>query len=137
MAEVLIRTQDKPLTGDPYIDRHRSRRGSVIVIMPDGHEWSAEERAAPFWYILSLPGISPHLLSQFTAPDLGYSDEEAEKLNRVLRRWSSLVDYAGLLDLLSKPARRRILREDPAQALVLILALKVAAPVLIDPAVIG
>ena len=137
MAKLLIRTQDKPLTGDPYVDRHRSMRGCVITIVPDEHKFSAAETAAPYWQIVELPGVSPHKLSQLAAPDVGYLEGEAEKASRVLRRWAVQIDVVGLLALLEDPAKRKELEEDPTKAEAHVLALKQDRPVLIDPAVIG
>lgn len=137
MAKLLIRTQDKPLTGNPYVDRHRSMRGCVIAIVPDSHEFSAEEKAAPYWKIVELPGVPPRRLTQLIAPDTGYGQEEAEKANRVLRRWAVQVDVDGLQALLDDPAKRKELREDPTKAEAHILAVKQDRPKLIDPAVIG
>lgn len=137
MAEILIRTQDKPLSGDPYVDRHRAMRGCVIAIMPDGHPWSERERTAPHWRIVRMPRVSPHLLSQLTAPDLGYGNEEAEKLNRVARRWAARIDLPALLAKLADATIRTDIETKPARALAEILAVKIDAPALRDPAIIG
>jgi hypothetical protein len=137
MAELLVRTRDKPLSGDPYVDRHRAMRGCVIAIMPDGHKWSERERTASHWRIVRLPGVSPHLLSQLTAPDLGYGDEEAEKLNRVARRWASRIDLPALAAKLADARVRADIETKPVRALAEILAVKIEAPVLRDTAVIG
>jgi hypothetical protein len=137
VAELLIRTVDKPLSGDPYVDRHRAMRGCVIAIMPDGHPWSERERTAPHWRIVRLPKVSPHLLSQLTAPDLGYGDREAEKLNRVARRWAARIDLPALVAKLADAETRTDIETRPVRALAEILAVKIDAPVLQDPAVIG
>lgn len=137
MAKMLIRTVNKPLSGDPYVDRHRSMRGCVIAIVPDSHEFSAEEKAASYWRILSLPGVPVRRLAELIASDLGYQNPEAEKINRVLRRWAVRINIQNLLTLLADPVKLQILRENPTQAEALILALKEDSPVLIDPAVIG
>ena len=137
MAELLIRTVDKPLSGDPCVDRHRAMRGCVIAIMPDGFQWSERARTASHWRIVRLPGVSPHLLSQLTAPDLGYGDEDAEKLNRVARRWATKIDLPALLAKLADAKTRADIETRPVRALAEILAVKIDAPVLQDPAIIG
>lgn len=137
MAELLVRTVDKPLSGDPYIDRHRSVAGSVIVIVEDGHEWSKAEMASEEWRIVKVPGVKPSLLTQFTARDLGYGDPEAEKLDRVLRRYPVKVDIDALDIMLADPVKVDDMKKRPVRALALILALNVARPVLKDPAIIG
>ncbi len=58
MCELLVRVQDKSLTGDSAIDCQRTMRGDVIVAMPDGHDWTQEERKHPRWVIVKVPGMS-------------------------------------------------------------------------------
>lgn len=137
MAELLVRTVDKPLTGDPYVDRHRSGRGCVIAIAPDGHPWSEAERTAAYWRIVKLPGVAPSLLSQFSAPDLGYGILENEKLNRVLRRWAARLDLDALDALLADPVKRAEIAAQPGRALSHALSVMRARPVLADPALLG
>jgi hypothetical protein len=136
VAELLVRTEDKPKTGDPYTDRHRSGRGCVIAIQPDGWQWSKAEQSAPFWRIVKLPGIPVEKLTQLTAPDLGYLDPEAEKMNKVLRRYTRAFDLAELDALLLHPTKKEDLKTE-AKALPLIQVVAKALPVLVDPAVIG
>lgn len=57
MCEVLIRVTDKGVDPDAYKDAMISKRGDVIVIVPDGHPWSAAELSAPFWRIVKIPGL--------------------------------------------------------------------------------
>jgi len=136
VAELLVRTEDKPKTGNPYIDRHRSGRGCVIAIQPDGWKWSKAELANPQWRVVQLPGIPVEKLTQLTAPDLGYLDPEAEKQSKVLRRYTTAFDMAELDALLVHPTKKEDLKTE-AKALPLIQAVAKALPVLVDPAVIG
>lgn len=131
MAELLVRTEDKPASGNPLTDRHRSGRGCVITIQPDGHPWSEAERTAPFWRIVRLPGVPRSDLTQFTAPDVGYGDKEAEAIDRVLRRWASALDLDAL-DALSPTERARI-AAGGSSARDLLLAMRKARPALQGP----
>jgi len=137
MAELLVRTHDKESDGDPFKDRHRSGAGCVIAIMPDGHKWSEAEQSAPYWRIVKVPGVGAELLSQFTSPDVGYLDTEAEKASRVLRRWASRLDLAALDALLADKAKEAEMKAAPAKALQYFQALRAESPVLIDPNVFG
>jgi len=58
MCELLIRVTDKRNDNCPYADAKCLRAGDVVVIVPDGHEWSAQEMAHPHWRILKLPGLN-------------------------------------------------------------------------------
>lgn len=137
MAELLIRTVNKPLTGNPDIDRHRTMRGSVVVIVPDGHTWGSQDIANPDWMILRLPGVSPELLAQFVGSDAGYGSRDAELASRTLRRRAFRLDLVALKALTDDPATLRDLLTQPAKAVTLVLGLVRAAPVIDDPAVIG
>ena len=137
MAELLIRTVDKPSSGSVYVDRHRLGRGDVVAIMPDGHPWSEAERHAPFWRILKLPRVNPAQLTQLINGDVGYGNEEAEKLNRVLQRRAFKIDFSALTELLSDPVKLLEIATQPSKALAHALNLVTAKPVLIDPAIVG
>ncbi len=58
MCELLVRVVDKPLSGKPEVDCHRTRRGDVIVAQADGAGWGTGELTSPDWVILSVPGMS-------------------------------------------------------------------------------
>jgi len=135
MAELLIRTVSQPMTGDPLVDRHRSGRGCVIVVMPDGHPWSAAERTAPFWRIVKVPGVPPEALTQFTRRDVGYGEPEAEAVDRTLRRWSDEFDIDAF-DALGG-AKKAEIATHPGKALAHILKVRKGRPVLHDPDLIG
>lgn len=137
MAQVVIRTRPKDESGSPYVDRERWGRGDVIEVLPDGHVFSKREDENPDWRIVQVPGVDPVKLASFVAPDVGFGDKEAEKESRVLRRRAFRIDLAALDALLNNPARRAELLTQPAKAETLVLGLVRAAPVLVDPAVIG
>lgn len=135
MAEMLVRTVSQPMTGDPLVDRHRSGRECVIVVMPDGHKWSKAERTAPYWRIVKVPGVDPAKLEQFTRKDIGYADPDAEAVDRTLRRWSDEFDLDAFDAMRS--AQKAEVATDPAKALAHVLTVRKPRPVLRDPSVIG
>ena len=55
--ELLIRVVDKVGT-DIYKDVGCTKRGHVIVAMPDGHDWTPNELSYPGWRIVRVTGIS-------------------------------------------------------------------------------
>jgi hypothetical protein len=136
VAELLVWVAEYPKTGDPYVDRSRPSAGCVITIQPDGWKWSKAELTNPDWRVVKLPGIPVEKLTQLTAPDLGYLDPEAEKINKVLRRYTKAFDLPELDALLVHPTKKEDLKTE-AKALPLIQEVAKALPVLVDPAVIG
>lgn len=55
--ELLVRVKDK-IGSDVYHDVKLTKRGHVIVVKPDGHDWGARELDNPDWRIIRIPGIS-------------------------------------------------------------------------------
>ena len=89
MAELLVRTVAHARSGDALLDCKRSPVGAVIVICPDGWNWSQKELTALFWRIVKFPGLRGSDLAGFLAPD---PDDGA----RTLRRWRFTLDLAAL-----------------------------------------
>ena len=63
MAEMLVRIADKS-SDDPHKNAQLTKRGDVIVIQPDGWNWSAAERTDP-WVIVKVPGALVADLAEF------------------------------------------------------------------------
>jgi hypothetical protein len=133
MAEIAIRTTDRPMSGNPRVDRHRSVRGCVLDIRPDGWQWGPMELNSPDWRIVKLPGLDATLLTQFINSDLNYGNPEAEALNPVLRRWMVKVNMDQLDQILAHPQLRKKL-ENAQEALQTMMDLKTDLPVLEDTA---
>ena len=57
MAELLLRVNDK-IGSTPALDARCTKRGDVIVVMPDGHVWGEREKDSPDWRIVKLPNVS-------------------------------------------------------------------------------
>lgn len=54
--ELLIRVADK-ISDDIYRNVKLTKRGHVIAVMPDGHDWGARELDNPDWRIIRITGI--------------------------------------------------------------------------------
>jgi hypothetical protein len=70
MAELLIRVQDSQTTGDVIFDSQVSRRGDVIVAMPDDWPWGDMELTHPFWRILKISNVTVSDASVLTSPEI-------------------------------------------------------------------
>lgn len=68
MAELLVRVVDK-VSADPLIDAQCTKRGDVIVVMPDGHGWGRMELNNPDWRIVKIPGVKVSEALHFTEPE--------------------------------------------------------------------
>lgn len=88
MCELLVRTVDKT-NDDPYLDAQLTKRGDVVVIVPDGHEWSEAERSNPHWRILKFPGVPESDLASLTAPE---PETNPSKPNRMRQRRNWRLD---------------------------------------------
>lgn len=69
MCEMLVMRQDKVSNESPHLDAQCYKRGDVIVIMEDGHPWSAEERDHPRWVLVFLPGVPREKMLAYLTPE--------------------------------------------------------------------
>lgn len=70
MAELLVRVVSKLNPDDVYKDVKLSKRGDVIMVVPDGWGWSIEERTNPDWRIFKWPSESVVNASTLLTPEL-------------------------------------------------------------------
>lgn len=67
MAELLIKARDAS-HDDPETDRRGCyKRGDVVVVMPDGHEWGVKE-GLPNFVVLKIPGVDPERIRPLVEP---------------------------------------------------------------------
>lgn len=83
--EFLIRVRDK-VGSNIYHDVKLTKRGHVIVAMPDGHDWGLQELTNPDWRIVRVPGISEAEAGAMLAPEPGL------EVNRMLQRRAFKID---------------------------------------------
>lgn len=117
MCELLVRVVDKT-NADPYVDaNHCLKRGDVVSIHADGHEWGRGELGNPDWIIVKVPGVSVTDAAAFQASEV---DDDPAHPSAVLQA------RAFRLNLDAKPVD-----------LASLMAAKIRKPRLIDPNVIG
>ena len=88
MAEFLIKAVDATIP-DPTKDRAGCyKRGDVVVVMPNGHEWGKEE-GPPSFIILKIPGLSVTVARKYLESEYVLGDKN--KLAR-RRRYRLRVD---------------------------------------------
>lgn len=134
MAELLVRVRDK-VSPDPYLNVRLTKRGDVIVVMPDGHDWAADELRNRDWRIVKVPGLSMVEAEAMTVEE----PHDPERSRMMLRRWFRLdVDSVDL------PQRARQVIADDSRAaptfdltLQQLRAAKLQKSPVADPAVIG
>lgn len=68
MCEALIRVANKSTKDTDPRHAHRSQRGDVIVVMPDGHVWTRIELTNPEWRVVRFPGLPPEALGDLVQP---------------------------------------------------------------------
>lgn len=61
MARLLVKATDNTHP-DPVKDLRCYKRGDVVVVMPDGHEWGKEE-GPPKFFTVDIPGAAPEKFS--------------------------------------------------------------------------
>lgn len=68
MAKVLLRIVDKT-SDDPAKDCRLRKRGDVVCVVPDTHEFSEFELNHPEWRVLSIPSLSVEDAETWRTPD--------------------------------------------------------------------
>lgn len=56
--EALLRVKDKKNLNSETLDARLTKRGDVIVVVPDGHNWGKEELTNPDWRIVKVPAVT-------------------------------------------------------------------------------
>jgi hypothetical protein len=91
MSEWLIRVVDK-VNDDPVLDAQCMKRGDVVVVCPDGWQWSQAELDNPEWRVLKCPGITETEAASFLVREL---ETDPQSPSRFLRRRAFAVDLEG------------------------------------------
>lgn len=95
MAELLLRVHDKVNTEDFYANCKCTKRGDVIVAMPDGWNWGAKELTLPFYRVLKIPALSVGEAETLIAPELEI-DPVNPSLTLQRRAFGLDIDRPGL-----------------------------------------
>lgn len=79
MAELLIKAIDAIHSNKDKDRRGCYKRGDVVVVMPDGHEWGKEE-CFPKFVVVKIPGLSVEAGKKYTESDYDLSDPKGERV---------------------------------------------------------
>lgn len=103
MCELLVRTKNKGT----------KMRGNVVVVMPDGHDWTPRERSNPDWRIIKVLGLSVEdaeslCAREYVEADVGIGREASLKN---LRKFFLNLDHPSMnRDTVSVEALHAIVR---------------------------
>lgn len=92
ICELLVRVIDK-INDDPYHDAQCTKRGDVIVAMPDGWEWGRAEISDPQYTIVKLPGVSLEVGESFLGREF---NTDPANPSAVLQRRAFRLDIDAL-----------------------------------------
>lgn len=139
MCELLVRVIDKTNPVDVYKDVKLTKRGDVVVVMPDGWGWSSEEKTNPDWRIFKWPSETMTNASALLTPELPTVQTTIEDPMLQRRGFNLNVDYAGLpqalKNYLADDSRTQPFFNVPAQ--ITIASIKRQKARRVDPNVIG
>lgn len=86
---MLVRVVDKVNRNDPYLDVKLLKRGDVVVVCPDGWQWSALELKSADWRVMHFPDLSVEKAEAFLGPEF---DTDPKNPSKMLRRRAFKVD---------------------------------------------
>lgn len=85
MAEILVRAFDST-HADPKIDLAGCyKRGDLVVVADDGHEWGASERLPKFWQV-RITNVSKAQAEKYTASVNRFTDIVLNDTETTVRR---------------------------------------------------
>lgn len=92
MAEFLIKAIDATHFNSVKDRAGCYKRGDVVVVMPDGHEWGKEERL-PKFMVVKVPDLTVASAQKYTESEI--NDTDLDNIITITRRKHSfLVDDA-------------------------------------------
>lgn len=86
MAEFLIKAISATHTDPSKDTRGAYKRGDVVVVMPDRHEWGAAE-GLPTFVVVKIPGLDVEKAKAFLEPETEIDQETGERVTTRRRRW--------------------------------------------------
>ncbi len=90
---------------DPYIDAQAWKKGDVICVMEDGHEFTKAERSNPDWLILSLPGVPASAAASFEAQE---PETDPSRPNRMRQKRMHRLDLTKKVKTLEQLMAARV-----------------------------
>jgi hypothetical protein len=114
MAEFLVKARDPiDLPKDEEKRNRCYRRGDIVVVMPDGHEWGKEERL-PKFMVVKIPGLSVETAKKYIISayeDTGIVDQDNHPIMKMVQRRK----YRILLDTIPTAIRTAITKDGIAE----------------------
>lgn len=74
MAELLIKNISVSYSDPDKDKRGCYKKGDIVVVMPDGHNWGTEELSEKF-FILKIPGIAVNRIEGYCMPEFDEDDQ--------------------------------------------------------------
>lgn len=149
MPDIILRVRDEE-SQDFYRNCAASKAGDVIVVLPDGWEFSGDELTLPEWRIVRFPVKDAAandritlLLETFLAPELAdsplplFRTRQAKAFSFDLASPALPADLRGYLADDSRKQASFTLSLSDADLEALLTAVKVRKPRIADPAVLG
>ena len=101
MAEFLIKARSASHPDPDKDTRGSYKRGDIVVVMPDGHEWGTKE-TLPDFVVVKVPGLDHEKARQFIEPETEIDGDTGQPVVSRRRRWNIKVDDvpAGIRDAL-------------------------------------
>jgi hypothetical protein len=88
MAELLVRATNTELSDTAKASRRAFRRGDVVLVMPDGHAWAANELNNPdngrALCVLKIPGVTVAQVQKYLAEWWDESGQQARRRYRLV-----------------------------------------------------
>lgn len=73
--DMLFRAHDKVNPNDVTLDVKCLKRGDIVVVVNDNHNWGKQELINPDWRILKAPNLSEADTADFTEPEADFDTD--------------------------------------------------------------
>ena len=106
-VDILFRNRDKVNPNDETLDVKCLKRGDIVVVVPDNHNWGKQELINPDWRIIKAPNLSEADTADFTDPEDDFdTDPMCQR-----RKWMIDLDNVNLtqefIDYLNDDTRQQ------------------------------
>lgn len=80
--QVLLRVTDKINTNDPKLDAKCLKRGDVVVIVDDDHNWGTQDLTNPDWRIIKAPNMTQETADLIMQEQADFAEANTDLLKR-------------------------------------------------------
>jgi hypothetical protein len=95
MAEFLVKARNAIHVNPDKDARSSYKRGDIVVVMPDGHQWGTLE-TLPEFVVVKVTGLDHERAQQLIEPEVEINPETGERIPVRRRRWNIKVDDVPL-----------------------------------------